>query len=340
MAPQDPPVVTAATTLARLIGELETRERYFLPDLDVSLRRLRMTSEGTIELPGVGVLATTEWSWAQFSRVLGFTERYFQHATPAEKAEELNRRLTRSHRAVRLRIGRHVDGVGNYKTDGTLRAIVSRYYTSVPDSVVASVLAEVVGKDVPVVRVATTDRSTSFVVKVADPIQSGVAIVGDVMGTMTFRNSDVGASSLFAALSLFRLFCLNGMLLPEPRAVVLNRRHLGLREDEIRTSLVERLRDLPGRFQRGASALVAATRKPVENVEAEVRGLLKEAHLPVRLVPPIMAAHAIEPLGNTVFALSQALGRAAQNLRPEEGLQLEVVAANYVRRSVGQGRRP
>jgi hypothetical protein len=207
----------------------------------------------------------------------------------------------------------------------------------VPDSVVATILTEVLG-DVPVVRVAITDRSTSFVLRVAGPFKPGVSVVGDLLGTVSVRNSGVGYASLWAALSLYRVACGNGLLLPERKAVVLNRRHLGLREHELKGSMVERLRGLPARFQAGASTLEGATRIAVENVETDVRAALKESHLPLRFMPAVMAAHGTEPLGSTVFSVAQALSRAAQMVTAEERLQLEAAAASYLRRAMSGSR--
>jgi hypothetical protein len=64
-----------ATNLAALAQDFENRERAFLPDLDSRLSRLRVTPAGTLDVPSVGDVTMTEWSRAQFARLLGFQDR-------------------------------------------------------------------------------------------------------------------------------------------------------------------------------------------------------------------------------------------------------------------------
>jgi hypothetical protein len=68
----------------------------------------------------------------------------------------------------------------------------------------------------------------------------------------------------------------------------------------------------------------------VQNVEAEVRGVLREAGLPLRLVKPVLDAYEKEP-GITKFSVSQAVTLAAQQQSPELRLALEEAAAAYLR---------
>lgn len=75
---------------------------------------------------------------------------------------------------------------------------------------------------------------------------------------------------------------------------------------------------------------VAEVARPVENVEAEVRSILDPAGLPQRYVVPILEAHEEEPLAGA-FGVSQAITRAAQRFSPEERLELEQAAGEYVR---------
>ena len=73
-----------------------------------------------------------------------------------------------------------------------------------------------------------------------------------------------------------------------------------------------------------------STGRPVENVEDAVRGVLTESNLPLRLFDPIMEAYGKEP-APTVFGVSQAITLAAQRFSPEERLQLEQAAGEYLR---------
>jgi hypothetical protein len=87
------PAVSTAGTIASLAQAFETREKAFLPDLTSRLSRLRVNPDGTLEVPSVGEVAMTEWSAAQFARLLGFRESYFEHAAPNERSDELQHGL-------------------------------------------------------------------------------------------------------------------------------------------------------------------------------------------------------------------------------------------------------
>ena len=323
------------TTLPALIGQLQALEQHYLPDFDTSLARLRVTPQNTVVVPDLGELLMTEWSAGQLSRILGYQPKWFKGISAADQAQETNKRLGMADRAMRLRVARPPDGHGRH--GGVLRAIVGQTYTSIPDSVVATALLDALGSAEPelaVVRSAVTDRSTSFVVRLGDAFQvGGPGNVGEVAGTLTVRNSDVGYASLMACLSLLRLACKNGMLLPDPGAFLMRRRHLGLDRKTITSDLKERLHDLPARLHRGAHALEAASHLAVENVEQEIRAALREARIPLSTLPQVKAAYEQEPHAS-VWGVSQALARAAQGMTPEGGLATEMAAGTYVRRAV------
>lgn len=61
----------------------------------------------------------------------------------------------------------------------------------------------------------------------------------------------------------------------------------------------------------------------------ELRSILRDARLPLRLLRPLLDAHAKEPLPNA-FGVSQALTLAAQSLSPEERFELERAAGRYL----------
>jgi hypothetical protein len=69
--------------------------------------------------------------------------------------------------------------------------------------------------------------------------------------------------------------------------------------------------------------------RPVSNVEAEVTRLLADADLPARHAPAILDAYRHEPLPNA-FGISQAATLAAQSFTPEDRLELEQAAGNYL----------
>jgi hypothetical protein len=83
------------------------------------------------------------------------------------------------------------------------------------------------------------------------------------------------------------------------------------------------------KLRRGAYVMDEAVGQRVDDVEAEVREVLKSAKLPTKLVRPILSAYAREPHASR-FGVSQALTLAAQTESPEVRLQLEEVAGRYL----------
>ena len=75
--------------------------------------------------------------------------------------------------------------------------------------------------------------------------------------------------------------------------------------------------------------LAESTTVEVSNVELEVRDLLRESRLPMRLVSSVMASYLREP-SRTRFGVSQALTLAAQGESPEVRYALERAAGMYL----------
>lgn len=195
--------------------------------------------------------------------------------------------------------------------------------------VIASMRA--VDGELRIIRADSTDMSTTFVVAVGKPYRVGSdGQVGDIWGGLLIRNSGVGFASLLMVAHLVVLRCLNGLCAPLPDAVLLRRRHRGIADDKLRLMLAGRLQDLPGMLRHAGDTLHAATLRQVDDVEATVRGVLAAGGLPLRVLQPIMDAFQHEP-SPTVFGISQALTLAAQRFSPEERLQLEQAAGQYLR---------
>jgi hypothetical protein len=252
------------------------------------------------------------------------------------RAEEMNRRFARATGTVRLRTSRLAEPIAapDRGVDGVLRAFVSPGYSAVADSRVARMLLEALSAhgehDFRLIRIDLTTRSVSYVVRIGEPYQKGQGgNVGEVWGGILIKNSGVGFASLVIVMHLTRLVCLNGMVAPLPDAVLLRRRHRGIEDGALRGLLGEKLVDLPDRLHHGQRRLVAAEGHVVEDVEAEIRALLRTRALPQKLLPAILDAYRKEPRA-TAFGVSQALTLAAQGFAPEERLELEEAAGAYL----------
>jgi hypothetical protein len=323
-------------TLHDLLGEFEAEEARENPDITLPLSSLRMEADGLIRVPEFGMHAFTDWSRRQCAALLGVRfDRWFENATGAERAEEMNRRLARASSSVRLRTAKMKEPTAppDQGVDGILRAFVTPGYSPVADSRLARLVMAALGpreQELRLVRSDVTDRSTTYVVAIGEPYRKGQGgTVGEVWGGILVRNSGVGFASLLVTLHLTRLLCLNGMVAPLPDALVVRRRHRGVDDDALRELLSERLADLPGRLHEGQTRLLAAETRAVTDVEGTVRVILDEAGLPRRHLPRIVAAYGREPHASA-FGVSQAITLAAQELAPEERFELERAAGSYL----------
>lgn len=323
-----------ARTLFDLVERFEGQESLQNQDAVLPLNRLRMTPDETIEVPGLGEHVMNDWSRRQMSSLLGLRwDRWFQNAGGQERAEEINRRLSRATDEVKVRTTRAIDG--DQDADGTLRALVSPGFSPIEDSQVGKLVIAAmrpVDGEMKLIRADVTDRTTSFVVGIGRPYRvGGDGEVGDVWGGVMIRNSGVGFASLLMVAHLVRLACRNGMICPLPEAVLLRRRHRALDEKRLRWELADKLEQLPAQLRMAGDVLRASTGRRVVDVEDVVRGVLQQAALPVRFLAPIVDAYNREPLP-TAFGVSQAMTLAAQRFSPEERLELEAAAGSYLQR--------
>jgi hypothetical protein len=143
------------------------------------------------------------------------------------------------------------------------------------------------------------------------------------------RNSGVGFASLIATLHLVRLACTNGLVCPVDDPIALRQPHRAFDEQRLIAKLTSGFANLPGRLADGARRLAAARGLVVSDPLVELMRLLRDAHLPQRLLPQLESAYALEPEA-TAFGISQAATRASQKLTPEERFELDRAAGLYL----------
>ena len=166
--------------------------------------------------------------------------------------------------------------------------------------------------------------------KVGEPYRvGGHGKVGDLWGALLVKNSGVGYAKLTVGLHLVRLACLNGMTAPIPMPAIVRTRHRWIDERQIGEAIHLGLEGISDRLRKSAYVLAESVDQRVDDVDEEVRAVLKTAKLPVRLVRPVLSAYAREPHLSR-FGVSQALTLAAQAESPEVRLQLEEVAGQYL----------
>jgi hypothetical protein len=318
-------------TLAGLVERLEARDALALPDRTVPLTKMRMTAANTITIPGAyGSYAMSEWARGQLARQVGLNwEKWTANARATDVAEELNRRFSRATEVIKVRSTSRVpEGI---EATGMITALLSPDYTPVADGVIGAVLRDVLASvepDTKIVRYNVTDLTTNVVVRIGEKLTPS-AEVGALEACIYVRNSGVGFAKLVVGLLLHRLACSNGLIVSLPGSTLVRAVHRGIDIDRIRERLAGGLKGLPERINTSAKLLAASTRVEVGNVELEVRDILREARLPLRLVSSVMSAYLREP-ARTRFGVVQALTLAAQNESPEVRYSLERAAGMYV----------
>lgn len=316
-------------SLSDLIHDFEQREQLQNPDEILPAHALAMTGTGMVKTPSGANLALTDWSRSQLSTLLGVRwDKWFSRASGEERADEVNRRFTRMGEAqIKLRSSRTTPE--SIDADGILDGIVSPAFTPIPDSQVARLVAGALAlhdDNLKVVRSFSTTMTTSYVVVLGKP-QSRGGVVGAMWGGVLIQNSGVGYSSLSIQAHVTRLICTNGMKAVDTFGF--RKRHRGIDMDKIAEGIFEAARRLPGSISRTLDMIDHSTRIDVGDVEADVRRLLQEAHLPVRHAAPIMAAYRDEPI-RTAFGVTQAITAHARNVDPETRIELEAAASAYL----------
>lgn len=333
--PQDSPRYWPGKRLNDLARELEERESRQSESI-VRLDNLRMNEDQNIVVPGVGELAMNDWSKRQIGTMLGLKfDKYFERASPEEKALQMNLRLARGDSEVKVRVTRDIElGI---QADGTLLGLVGPGYQAVSDARLARFLSTSLGShgaELPVLRSTITSRTTAFFFGVGKQYRTGHSQVGDLFGGLEVVNSGVGFCSLSVYAKIQRLICTNGMKAPVKNAQLLYRRHTGNVDGGIWEPLSQQLHQIPQLIAESARTIISSTNRPVENIEAEVTRILRTTGLSPRLSAAIMAAYYREP-NPSAFGVAQALTDARMinevGLAPEEAHALEDAAGNYLR---------
>jgi hypothetical protein len=316
----------SGTSLTRALKQLVAIEGHNLPDVVIPLRELTWSPAGTVVIPSYGEARPNDWARHQISNLLGIRfDRWFEAASPEDRADEMSRRLRRARGNVRLRLSR----VGDMPI---LRAVVSPGFTAIEDSVILGLLNDQLRNiEVRVHRLDVTERMTSVLIALGQPQHTG-GVVGAVWGSITITNSNVGWAGLSVSLSLYRLICGNGMRAPTVNAQLVQVRHHSVNLNDIRTQLAEGVRSLPVNLSQSTRIFESSAQWPVVNVEAEARALLRERGMIQGHHSGVMTAFRREP-HETVFGVSQALTLHAQHTSPEDRVALEDLAGSYVLRA-------
>ncbi|HNV68260.1 MAG TPA: DUF932 domain-containing protein [Candidatus Ozemobacteraceae bacterium] len=319
--------------LPDLIDYLHEVESYENPDTVLDLKDLSFNTRQNLVFPSGAEHALNDWSQRQLGSLLGIRyDKWFEMATPEERAMQMNQRLCRFNGQMKFRTSWARDN--SVEADGIVQAIVSPTFSVISDAFIADLLmTENLSLGLSVVRFHRTERTVSYMLGVGMPSYTDRE-VGNVWGCLSVQNSGVGFCSLTVTLSLVRLVCTNGMTAPVANSVLLRRKHLGIAADDVAAKLTDSIRHAPELLAQGISNLVQSRQRPISNPEEALALLLSRAKIGNKHLPAFLAAYAREPQPS-VFGIGQAATDAQTHLQiglsPEDRLQLENVTGEYLR---------
>lgn len=219
------------TTIAELAAELE-RQKDAKADLVVDTRELTMLS--TPQEPGsytevaigaLGEYGVNQYAHGQISDRLSIPRKYYERLR-AEHPALLDQNVNT---LWRERPERRMLRTWDYgEQDRTVRAVLSDRYRRIDNDDVLTAVMPILGK-VPDLRVescALTERRLYLKV-VAPRIEAEVKLHDVVQAGLVITNSEVGAGALSVRPLVFRLECLNGMIVGH----ALRKYHVGRQAD-------------------------------------------------------------------------------------------------------------
>lgn len=296
------------------------------PDATVHVADLAFTPEGHMVIPGAGPHALTSLAKRQLASMVGIRwERWFESASPDERAEELNRRLKRTPGRRKLRAWR--DDAG--EVAGTVRAILPPGYEAIDDARIFETLRANMGPlmDEYVFQRVEAGEETSHYAAVLREVRT---VRGDnLVPGWSLRTSEVGQAPVSVDDFWLRLVCMNGLLVAVGGKRSLYRRHRAVDDDQLAAAFVLALGRLPGRFERTIELMAAAMDAVVEHPDAVAADAL--SGLPRLLVEEVQrSALAEAPI--TRFGLLNVITRVAHttNTDPEVRFAMESAAGTLL----------
>lgn len=321
-----PPSPIKGATFAEVHERVLARASRMLPDVTIHVSDLAFTDEGSVVVPNVGPLGLTTHARKALSSMVGVNwTRWFQSASPAERTEELNRRLKRTPGERKLRAWRDETGT----TAGTLRAILPPGYEPIDDARIFEVLRSNLGSSLDAYvfnRVESGEETSQYmaIAHEARTFREDALVPGWLM-----RTSEIGLAPLSIDDAIWRLACLNGLLVQVGGKRSLYRTHRAIDDDRLAAAFVLAMGRLPGRFERVLAAIGAAMDEAVEHPDVIVAELL--TGIPRALVEETQrAALAEAPISR--FGLLNVITRVAHttNTDPEVRFAMESAAGTLL----------
>ena len=326
-----------AKTFETVRAIVAARAAQSLPDRVVRVSDLRMSNDGHVVAPGAPDLRLNDWSRAQLGSLLGIRwQKWFATATPAERAEEVSRRLARTPGELKVRAWRDATGAA----DGVARAFLAPTFTPIDDVRIFDRMHTMLRGLMDEYRfsaVVDTDSTTHYTAVHASGLD--VDGRGDLMHPgFHLRNSEVGASALSLDDHWLRLVCSNGLMVRVGGKRALYRTHRAIEDDQLAAALVIAVGRLPQRSQTSLAWLRTARELEVPHPDAAIAAVLADsAEVPRALVAAAQQV-VLRDDDRTRFGVVQAITYVAHevNRDPDVRFAMERLAGDYLA-AAGEG---
>lgn len=331
IVPSDAPAPRAPTQIRGAsfdeVHEIVTaRAARMRPDITIHVADLVFTAEGHVIVPGVGPHALTPHARRMLASMVGVRwERWFESASPEERAEELNRRLKRTPGERKLRAWADDSG----RTAGTLRAILPPAYEPIDDLRIFDTMRSNMGSlmyEYVFQRVEPGEETSQY----AAVLREVRTVRGDeLVPGWSLRTSEIGEAPLSVDDFWLRLICTNGLMIAIGNKRSLYKKHRAIDDDQLAAALVLALGRLPGRFDRALELMAIAMDGIVDHPDVLAASLLPRA--PRALIEEVQrSALAQAPI--TRFGLLNVITHVAHttNTDPEVRFAMESAAGTLL----------
>lgn len=212
-----------------------------------------------------------------------------------------------------------------------VRAVLSDRYAPLDNADLLGTLVPLLEGRFELRGIALTSESLHL--RLVDPRLAREVLPDDrLLAGVHVANSEVGRRSVTVDALVWRLVCLNGLVMLVKGRSLLRQRHISWDRphfaDALRVAVSKAVMAGAGLIDR----LQAATREPVPNVEGVVRAIARQASLTQAVQEKVLAALRATPppQQERVYGLVQALTFTAQSLPPDDRYDLEVTAGRLL----------
>jgi len=327
--PPPPPTSVRGRSFADVYQSVMERSGEMLPDQVVHVADLRMTTEGHIELPGGLRYRLNDVAVRHLSAALGLRwNRWFSSASGEERAEEINRRFSRTPGEKKIRAWMDRDG----QADGIARAFLAPSFTPIDDHRIMErmhTMMKGLMDEYRFTAVQFTDSTTHYTAVHTEAFD----LDGELLHPgFHLRNSEVGASALSLDDHWMRLVCLNGLMVRVGGKRSLYRTHRAIEDDQLAAALVIAVGRLPERWATAFGWMQSAKRITVPHPDDAVAAILGDS----AEVPKVLLEEAqrvvLRDGDLSRFGVVQAITLVAHqtNKDPDVRFAMERLAGDYL----------